>query len=219
MTAFEEQAAPLRVAHRYGNDLASLIAAEAAAVDLIEADLWLHRNRLEVRHRKTMGPVPLLWDRWSLHPGWTRRLGLADILAAARPGSELLLDLKGREADLPQRAIQAMERARPGARYSVSSQNWELLAPFRELPQVRVVYSTGSPQAFDRAIALARSEGLPAVGSQNRFLTLERVAALREHVPTFLSWTINDLDRARELLEWGVTGIISDRLELLRELG
>ena len=142
MTAFEEQAAPLRVAHRYGNDLASLIAAEAAAVDLIEADLWLHRNRLEVRHRKTMGPVPLLWDRWSLHPGWTRRLGLADILAAVRPGSELLLDLKGREADLPERAIQAMERARPGARYSVSSQNWELLAPFRELPQVRVVYST-----------------------------------------------------------------------------
>ena len=219
MTAPEEQPALLRVAHRYGNDLASLIAAETAGVDLIELDLWLHRNRLEVRHSKTMGTVPLLWDRWSLHPGWTRRLSLADILAAARPGTQFLLDLKGREAELPQRAIQALERARPGERYSVSSQNWELLAPFRDLPQVRVVYSAGSPQALDLALAMARSEGLPAVGSQNRFLTPQRVAALREHVPTFLSWTINDLDRARELLEWGVTGIISDRLELLRELG
>jgi glycerophosphoryl diester phosphodiesterase len=33
-----------------------------------------------------------------------------------------------------------------------------------------------------------------------------------------LAWTVNGEARMRQLLEWGVTGIISDRLELLEGL-
>ena len=210
--------APLRVAHRAGNNLARLVAAEAASVDLIELDLWLYRGRLEVRHSKTMGPIPLLWDRWSLQPGWTRRFELADVLADARRGTGLLLDLKGHAPDLPRRAIEQLERARPGVPYAVSSQNWELLPPFRALPHVRVVYSAGNPQALATALALARSEGLPGIGVQQRILAPDQVSALREQVPTLITWTVNDLPRARELLDWGVSGIISDRLDVLRAL-
>jgi glycerophosphoryl diester phosphodiesterase len=209
---------PLRIAHRYGNSLASLIAAEAAGVDLIELDLWLYEDRLEVRHSKTMGFVPLLWDRWSLHPGWTRRFVLADVLRTAREGTQLMLDLKGHHPELPRRAIDAMAWARPGVPYSVSSQSWELLPPFHDLPHVRVSYSAGSREALDDAIVRAGPQGWPGIGANQSFLTPEQVAAAREHVPVFLSWTVNDLDRARELLRWGVTGIVSDRLDLLREL-
>ena len=76
---------PLTVAHRAGNDLAALREACSAGVDLVEADLRYHRGRLEVRHLKTMGPVPLLWDRWSSpHPG-TARFFLQDLLPVRRP--------------------------------------------------------------------------------------------------------------------------------------
>ena len=218
MTAMPDSGAPLRIAHRAGNRLARLVAAEAAGVDLIEADLRLHHGRLDVRHSKTMGPIPLLWDRWELKPGWTRRLDLAHLLSAARPETQLMLDLKGRARDLPRRAIEEMEARRPGAPYTVASQSWSMLAPFRELDHVRVVYSAGNRKMLDALISMARADGLPAVGAQSRVLKPGDVEALREQVPTVVTWTINKLDRARELLGWGVNAIISDRLDMLSAL-
>ena len=50
---------------------------------LIEADVHLHRGRLEVRHLKTLGP--LLWDRWYLASPRTPRLELAALLDHAGP--------------------------------------------------------------------------------------------------------------------------------------
>ena len=81
------------VAHRAGNELARLRAAEALRLPLVEADVHLFRGRLEVRHRKTLGPVPILWDRWELAPPWTPRLRHDVRLAAPAPGPELLPDL------------------------------------------------------------------------------------------------------------------------------
>ena len=89
--------APFVVAHRAGNDLGILRRAEALAPRLVEADLHLRRGRVEVRHLKTLGPLPLLWDRWRLAPGWRPRLELPALLEAAAPGTELMLDLKGHD--------------------------------------------------------------------------------------------------------------------------
>ena len=61
---------PLIVAHRAGNHLDKLAEAFALGVDYAETDVWLHRGRLEVRHEKTLGPLPLLYDRGRLFPGW-----------------------------------------------------------------------------------------------------------------------------------------------------
>lgn len=49
----QDAAFPLAIAHRAGNDLRALGAAARAGVDLIEADIWPWRGRLEVRHLKT----------------------------------------------------------------------------------------------------------------------------------------------------------------------
>ena len=74
--AFDERGdvvdAPLLIAHRAGNDPAHLRAAEDAGADVIEADLHLWRGRLELRHLKTAGPLPVYWDRWALAPPWRR---------------------------------------------------------------------------------------------------------------------------------------------------
>ena len=58
----------LAIAHRAGNSLAGLHAANELGVDVIECDVHRHRGHLEVRHLKTAGPLPFLWDRWELAP-------------------------------------------------------------------------------------------------------------------------------------------------------
>ena len=47
--------------------------------DLVEADVRLYRGRLEVRHLRTVGPLPILWDRWQLAAPRRRRLQLAEL--------------------------------------------------------------------------------------------------------------------------------------------
>ena len=79
------------MAHRAGNDLARLREAERLGA-VVEADVRLWRGRLEVRHLKTIGPVPILWDRWELASPFAPRLELHALLAAARPGTQLMLD-------------------------------------------------------------------------------------------------------------------------------
>src|SRR5437763_5061456 len=71
---------PLLIAHRVGNSPSAIPAAVAAGADLIEADVHLYRRRLEVRHTKTMGVLPWLWDRWYLVPAATERLVLAALV-------------------------------------------------------------------------------------------------------------------------------------------
>ena len=51
------------IAHRAGNDLDRLRRAQQLGIAVIEADLHLYAGRIEVRHLKTLGPVPVLWDR------------------------------------------------------------------------------------------------------------------------------------------------------------
>ena len=91
----------LLIAHRAGNDLKLLSQAFAVGVDYAEADVWLYRKRLEVRHDKIAGLLPLLWDRWSLRPGWKPRLVLSQVVRAAAGRGKLYLDLKGEEQALP----------------------------------------------------------------------------------------------------------------------
>ena len=119
--------APLLIAHRAGNEPARLRAAERAGADVIEADLHLRRGRLELRHLKTAGPLPLYWDRWALAPPWRRFDDLDDLLAAARPETALMLDLKGSDPAAARMLSAALSRAaRRRARF-VSAREWPLL--------------------------------------------------------------------------------------------
>src|SRR3954469_16337485 len=118
--------APFVVAHRAGNDLAVLRRAEPWRPRLVEADVHLHRGRLEVRHLKTLGPLPVLWDRWYLASPRTPRLGLAAVLAGAGQDTALMLDLKGRNPELSRRVVAELSRRRPMGPVSVCSRRWRL---------------------------------------------------------------------------------------------
>ena len=209
---------PLAIAHRAGNHPRALLEAQEVGVDLIELDVWLHRGRLEVRHLKTLGRIPLLWDRWRLVGAWRPRLYFEDLLREANPDVELMLDLKGREPGLGAALRDAMADWRPEAPYSVSSQRWELLDPFLPLEHVRVVHSIGSQEHLARIRARIDANPGTGIGIHNELLSPARVEELRGLSDTLLTWTINTVARYRELVDWGVTGIISDELDVLRVL-
>ena len=202
------------VAHRAGNDLERLRAAEALHLPLVEADVHLFAGRLEVRHRKTVGPIPILWDRWELAPPWTPRMLLADLLSEAAPGTELMLDLKGHDRRLPDRVAAAIESSGARGRVTVCSQDWSLLEPFRHRPDVRVVHSVGNARQLER-LRRRQQDGLAGISINRRLLDQAVVADLRRRAELVLSWPVESVGQARRLTGWGVRGLISQSFERL----
>jgi hypothetical protein len=205
--------APFLVAHRAGNDLERLRTAEALGLPLIEADVHLFAGRLEVRHRKTVGPIPILWDRWELAPPWAARMLLDELLAAASPVTELMLDLKGHDPRLVPRVLAAIRASGRTARTTVCSQDWRLLEPLAAHSGIRVVQSVGNARQLAR---LGRRRGpVAGVSIHQRLLDAAVVERLRRRAPLVLSWPVESLEQARRLAGWGVQGLISSRFEHL----
>ncbi len=199
------------IAHRSGNALDRVADAERAGAAWIEADLWLHRGRIEVRHEKTAGPLPVLWDRWSLHNPFAPRLEL-DALLAALPGHDvtLMLDLKGRDPRLAQ-LVRAAIDARPElGTVVVCARHWPLLELFEGDPRYRVMRSVGSRRGLQRLLARPAAAPRGAVSIHADLLDAATVQQLRAACDQVVSWPVNDLERAATLAGWGVHGLISD---------
>jgi glycerophosphoryl diester phosphodiesterase len=209
---------PITIAHRAANDLAYARKAELARVNVIEADIWLYQNRLEVRHSKTIGPLPLRWDRWWIRFWPEPDLTLDQLLGAVSQDTVIMFDLKGSHPDLPRRLMDTIRTARPGTQIVVCSQTWPYLERLKHEPDVSVVYSIGSTRQLGRAWEMLEREGYDAVSIDCRLLTEETTRQLLERVPVVVTWPINDQDTLNRVLGFGVTGVISDSLELLEEI-
>ena len=212
----------LAIAHRAGNSLDTLRAANALGVDVIECDVHQHRGRLEVRHLKTAGPLPFLWDRWELAPASTPRLGLAELLAADQRGTTFMLDIKGRRASA---AIAVAEVLREqvledrGHRVLVCGRWWPSVETVAELPFVRAVLSARNRGELARLRRrLVAGPPVHGVSVHRTLLTAAVVAELHRHVEVVMTWPVNDVTTLGAVLDVGATGIISDDLDVLAEL-
>ena len=209
---------PFLVAHRGGNGLADLEVAEGFGVALVEADVRLFRGRLEVRHLKTVGPIPILWDRWELAAPWRPRLGLGDLLTATASETELLLDLKGRRLALAEKVRDRISPFLGARRFTVCARSWRLLEPFADLP-VRRVHSVGSVRQLRRLLGRVGERRLEGISIHQKLLDPESVARVRSVADLILTWPVNQPERARELLGLGVDGLITDDVQRLTQAG
>lgn len=204
------------IAHRAANAPDTLRSA-AVIADVAEADVHLFRGRLEVRHAKTVGPLPILWERWHLLDRDTRRPVLEDLLAAAASlDIGLMLDLKGpdpRMAEAVRRAVDGWDGAQ---RLIVCGRVWRTIDRLRERADVRTLHSVGSPRQLRSLLSRYAPGALEGVSVDWRLLSAPVVAQLRERAPDVWAWIVDDPGRARQLAEWGVTGLISDVPVLLR---
>ena len=207
---------PFVVAHGSGNSLARLNWARRLGVTAVEADIRLYRGRLEVRHMKTVGPVPLLWDRWKIASPFARRLLADELLAAVPRGTHLLLDLKGRNPRLSTLLVEVLEpHARAsGFEITLCARTWALLEPFADVPGVRLVASVGSARQL-RCLSARRVPKLDGISIHERLLDVRTARELTGMAGVIFTWPVNTVERAQELIACGVEGLISDRPELV----
>jgi hypothetical protein len=209
----QQRSARFVVAHRAGNDIDRLRAAEALGCALIECDVRLFHGKPEVRHLKTIGPLPIFWDRWTLANPFARRLLLPELLQALAPGTELMLDLKGRDGRLADLVVSALAR-RPEVRHAtICARSLALLDPFRERPGITTVYSIGRRRQLQGLTDRWDGRRFDAVSIHERLLDRETVRLLGRYADVVMTWPVRTAEQARRLLAWGVRGLITDAPE------
>jgi glycerophosphoryl diester phosphodiesterase len=205
----------LAIAHRAGNHIKLLHRAQEIGADYVEADVRLHRSRLEVRHLKTMRWLPLLYDRhpWRLAPGWTRRMIFDELLAALDPSTGLMIDLKGDEDELPGAIVDSIRASATQRPIIVCGQNWRLVDPFVGHDGVRAVHSIGRQTQLERFLRGDRkTEG---ISIHMRLLSPDVVVRLKQRSPIVVTWPINSRAALKQVVDCGVDGVTTDSLEIL----
>ncbi|MBA2278138.1 MAG: glycerophosphodiester phosphodiesterase [Chloroflexia bacterium] len=211
-------ARPLVIAHRAGNDLATARRAEALGADLVEVDVWSYRQRIELRHVKTMGPLPLLWDRWTLQPGWRHRFVLSELLAGTKVDTRLLLDLKGKDTSLAEHVVATIRGGQPARQIILCGRNWAQLDPVAADEELTIFYSVGSDDELRAVWAKLARTAHPAVSIHARYLTPRLTQRFHDARTTVISWPINDIALARHLFDLGVDGFTTDNIPLLERI-
>jgi glycerophosphoryl diester phosphodiesterase len=212
---------PLAIAHRAGNSLAGLHAANQLGVDVIECDVHHHRGRLEVRHLKSAGPIPVLWDTWELASASASRLGLEELLEADLHGTTFMLDLKGRRATTARLVARQLHERGHDMPVLVCGRYWPSVDVVAELPYVRPVLSARNrvELARLRRRLASSSQGQVFGASVHRsLLDTDLVQELHENVQIVMTWPINDVKALDASLALGVSGIISDEVRVLGEM-
>lgn len=210
----------LAIAHRAGNSLAGLTTANDLGVDVIECDVHRRRGRLEVRHLKTAGPLPFLWDRWELVAASAPRLGLAELLAADQHGTTFMLDLKGR-APWTSRAVADLLHEVGHSQPLLACGRWwpSVDALARDADFVRPVLSARNRRELRRLRRRLRTGPQPfGVSVHASLLDAAVVAELHRFVERVMTWPVNDQPTMDRVLAHGVSGVISDEPCVLAEV-
>ena len=208
----------LAVAHRAGNDLDVLRKAALLGADIIEADVHLHRGRLEVRHEKSMGPLPWLWDKWKVYPADLERMLLDELMDALPTGTTVMLDLKGVGRVGPETLRHLHERTVEHP-LLVCARWWPSAQAFLDAPWAKVLLSARGRAEIARLRRHLRAGSPPyGVSLHLSMLTPELVAEVQSYGTLVLSWPVDDrasLERAKQL---GIDGAITKDLDIVREL-
>ena len=208
----------LAVAHRAGNDLEVLHQAAVLGADVIEADVHLHRGRLEVRHEKSMGPLPWLWDKWQVFPAGKERLLLDELLDALPVGQTVMLDLKGVGRVGPQ-TLELLQTRSVQHPLWVCARWWPSSLAFVDQPWARVLLSARGRTEIARLRRRLEAGSPPyGVSVHLSMLTPDLVSEIQSYGTKVLSWPVDDdvsLSRARAL---GIDGAITKDLGIVKEL-
>lgn len=203
------------IAHRRGNTVDGLREALAAGVHLVECDVHAYRGRLEVRHLKTMGGLPWLWDKGELvHRRRHRHLELAELVEALGDDHRLMIDLKGLHPRLAPSVARLLREAAPDLGLTVCTKSWGMLEQF-DMP-VRRVLSAGSRRAVARLLVRVASGPVHGVSVRRSLLTPEVVDRLHGGTELVMTWPVDTPEALADARRLGVDAVISKDLGLLR---
>lgn len=209
-----------RIAHRAGNTRSAMRAALAAGADWMEVDLWYSLGRLVARHERGFGRLPIVYDRWRVRVLRETIVELEELCRLTRDGPGLFIDLKGTDRRLPDAIIETLRRNDAVDRAAVCGQFWPPLDDIgRAEPRLKIYHSLARPEHVLRYAPRLAAEGrLDGVSVGHWLVTPELVQRYAERGLQVFAWTVNEPELASRLVDAGVHGIISDRLELLAGL-
>lgn len=203
------------VAHRRGNTVDGLREALRSGVHLVECDVHAYRGRLEVRHLKSMGGLPWLWDKWELVD--RRRhahLELSELVEALGDDHRLMIDLKGLHPRLAPSVSRLLREAAPDLGLTVCTKSWRMLDEF-DVP-VRRVLSAGSRRALRRLVDRVGASPVHGVSVRLSLLTPEVVERLHRGTEMVMTWPVDSPEALADARHLGVDAVISKDLDLLR---
>ncbi|MGC4191142.1 MAG: glycerophosphodiester phosphodiesterase [Thermomicrobiales bacterium] len=210
---------PLAIAHRAGNLGRLAERAIAHGADMLETDVWLHRDILEVRHDERVSilgwELPLLHDGWRVH--WlSRSLRRIESLLNETPiDIRLFLDLKGSSPLLGERLVEWINANQPERPVIVCGRSWDQLDAIEPLPNVLAVYSVGDERELAAFWQHAGRLDFPAISLRHTLATPDVMARLKGMGALVICWTVNDPVRMETLRALGVDGFTTDNLDLI----
>lgn len=212
--------APALIAHAAGNTVVLARSAIGAAADFLEVDLWVHRGRFEARHeRRAVFPLPVLFEKWYLRWAPRKPFGLAELLQEVEGRAAIFLDLKNGGSTAAQLVRRSISQAIDPPRVVASSQQWSALRTLATLaPEVDLFYSIDVHSKLDLFLSVSQRDLRPrGVSCRHTLLSPGLIDELHRRDLLVVAWTVDDPDRAVELVRWAVDGITTHNVLALRE--
>jgi len=210
----------ITIAHRAGNSRALLREALASSVDAVEADLRLDGSRLVARHDRRFPLLPLYYDKWYARWRSEPQVDLNEILDCLDGKASLFVDIKSTSTRALDMLLATLRRRRVVAGTRISGTYWHLLRRLHEEePGLRLHYTIGDEESLDRFQRLLEGgESASGVSIHEALVDEELAARFQARGIEVVAYHVDQLARAQQLREWGVSGITSGDLALLRAL-
>lgn len=199
---------PLAIAHRGGNSLRAAREAIQLGADMLETDIWLSGHRLEIRHKHRLGPI--LWERWSLAPGWGHQLQLGELLRKTRDDALLFLDLKGEELELGPAVLRELQETAPNRLVAACGRNFPQLDALLGQPNVVPFYSVGKEKEWVEAWPRLEAMEYPALSLHFHLATPHVLDRLHEIGATVVCWGVQTFADLTRLDDMGLDGATTD---------
>ena len=138
---------------------------------------------------------------------------LAEAVDLVCPRSALMIERKG---GTPSVVVDLIRRRNVADRVIVQAFEWDFIAGCRRLDSGLTLGVLGEGDLNAARLAEARRLGAAVVGWSAKHLTAENLADAHAAGMLVWAWTVNDEDRARTLVSWGLDGLITDRADVAR---
>ena len=207
---------PAIIAHGGGTTMDAVHDFLEHGADYLEVDLWVHDGRFEARHERRVRWLPFLIEKWYLRRIPSGNHGLQELLQeTGGHGSGIFLDLKNGGATAASLVRRIVSATGFQGRVVASSQQWRTLRAIRDiLPEVDAFYSIDVQAKLNLFLSVVDRDTRPRGVSCKHTLLNERVIRrLHDRGLLVVAWTVDDLDRARQLVAWGVDGLTTHKVK------
>ncbi|MEM9742349.1 MAG: glycerophosphodiester phosphodiesterase family protein [Pseudomonadota bacterium] len=195
------------------NTLESFARAESLATAAVEFDIQVAHGDLWILHDATLDRTTTL--RGALTDQTPNTLAAAGVptlnstVAALQPTTRLNVELKGSATGAALARWEA-DRSDVIGRLLISSFRWEELADYRDAGGTSAV-GVLSPRLRDRVLRTAEQLCAWSINLKELWLSRSAVSRVRAAGYACLVYTVNDVQRAQQLQQWGVQGVFTDR--------